>query len=149
MEKTMLWFSRRLLYLIILMLGILLLWSYFCKLPVTVASRCVLMAGEATDRGGQHLMMTVGAEKIGEVRSGMRVLVRLDLLPYQQYGSLEGVVTGVEKVPSIFTSDGSPRYQVMIALDSVPEKLEKDLQPGMQGQAEIITGEQRILSQLF
>lgn len=85
----------------------------------------------------------------GKVRPGQRVMIRLDNFPYLEYGSLTGQVSSISLVPNI--NNTTAFYMVETKL---PKKLRssygQELSFGqeLQGTAEIITNDQRLLTRL-
>jgi len=82
----------------------------------------------------------------GEVHDGQRVNIRFENYPYLKYGMVEGVVRNVSKVPD------DNYYTVEISL---PEGLttfygiEIAFSQNMQGDAEIVTDNMRLLQRIF
>ncbi len=98
-----------------------------------------IISGEPGPVIGKVLLPLKGS---GKVRTGQKVILRIDKFPYMEYGSLEGRVVSVSMV-----SD-QEFYSVEIGL---PEGLrttynkELTFNQGMTGQAEIITAELSLL----
>jgi multidrug efflux pump subunit AcrA (membrane-fusion protein) len=218
MEKTLLFISRRLLYLIVLMLVSFLLFAIIYTYPTTIQQRIqvvseggaspvfspeagyvvkeLVRAGDTVKReqpllllqtpeGGQvelrsaadglytgerqvarmvsrgellgsviqadplAVQMHVEPKQVGGVRQGMQVVMKLDALPYQKYGSLLGSVAEVSRIPS--THGGKTAYLVKVDVDvgQIPPSIREHYQMDLQGTAEIITGEQRLIAKLF
>jgi len=91
--------------------------------------------------------MFVEPKDIGHIRPGMKVIMKLDAFPYQTYGSLLGSVTEVSNIP---TAHGEmPAYLVNVSVDDIPSALQDHVRMDLQGSAEIVTGEQRLIAKLF
>lgn len=82
----------------------------------------------------------------GEVRTGQQVNIRFDNFPYLEYGMVEGRVSNVSKVPQ------DNYYTVEVELPNgltTYYNMEIDFSQNMQGQAEILTDEMRLLQRIF
>ncbi len=92
---------------------------------------------------GQAAIPIIGS---GKVKSGQRVVVKMDSYPYEEFGSVEGVV--VEKA-------ALPKNGAYIVNIRMPEGLKTshgniiDFQQEMLGTAEIITEDRRFLERIF
>jgi multidrug resistance efflux pump len=90
--------------------------------------------------------VTMPIANSGKVRPGQAVFIRLDNYPYQEYGLLKGVVQMISPVPR-----GS-HYAIEVAL---PQALrtsfgkQLDFRQEMQGRAEIVTEDLRLLERIF
>jgi multidrug resistance efflux pump len=86
----------------------------------------------------------VSSADIGRLRVGMTARIKLDAFDYQKYGTLEGTITYISPDSEV-AEERRLYYVVRIRLDAprLPVKL------GMLGQAEIVTGEERVLSYAF
>lgn len=87
----------------------------------------------------------------GKVHLGQKVMIRLDNFPYLEYGSLTGQVSSISLVPNI-NNNTTAFYVVETKL---PKKLRssygQELSFGqeLQGTAEIVTNDQRLLTRLI
>jgi multidrug resistance efflux pump len=82
----------------------------------------------------------------GKVKIGLNTTIRLDAFPYQQYGILRGSVTNISLVPQ------KEDYQLDITLlKDLTTSYDKTLifRPEMQGSANIITEERRVVERLL
>jgi hypothetical protein len=82
----------------------------------------------------------------GKVKIGQQVSIRLDNYPYQEFGMLAGVVQSISLVPR----NASYAIEVQLPHDlrtSFNTRL--DFKQEMQGSAEIITEELRLLERIF
>ncbi len=87
-------------------------------------------------------------QDIGFVHAGQRVAVKVDTFSFQRYGVLEGEVVGISPDAVQDQKTGASTYKLRVAIKS--DKSSKDktipLQPGMSVNAEIKTGNRRIIS---
>ncbi|NMH28008.1 HlyD family secretion protein [Flavobacterium silvaticum] len=91
--------------------------------------------------------LTVAAQNSGKVRSGQKVLVRLDNFPYQEYGVLEGTVETMSIVP-----DKEGGYFTQISLpDGLHTSYGKQIKfdKELSGNASIITDDLRLIQRIF
>jgi HlyD family secretion protein len=98
-----------------------------------------LISGEPGPILGKMLLPLKGA---GKVKTGQKVIIRIDRFPYMEYGSIKG------KVGSMSLVSDQEYYSVEISLpDGLKTSYNKDLKfnQGMTGQAEIITDELSLL----
>jgi multidrug resistance efflux pump len=116
----------------------------------------ILEAGKAVveiaEQKGFVFEAAVLSEEIGHLRVGMAVRVKLDAYDYQRYGTVTGKVCFLS--PDSGPAQGRPgaTYTVRIALDGDQVGRGEFLgrvKLGMAGQAEIITGEESLLSLLL
>jgi multidrug resistance efflux pump len=90
--------------------------------------------------------VTIPLASSGKVRPGQAVYIRLDNYPYQEYGLLKGTVTSISPVPR------EAHYAIEVEL---PETLNTtfgkrlDFRQEMQGRAEIVTEDLRLLERIF
>lgn len=117
------------------------------------------MQGEAVKSGNMLAQIRPGAVSLllaqgkisggqgRDVKPGQEVLVSLADYPADKYGQIKGIVITVSAFP-----DASGKLDLQIAL---PEGLkttagvEATLQPSMQANAEVVTGDQRLIQRLF
>jgi multidrug resistance efflux pump len=95
---------------------------------------------------GFEFEAVVGSEDVAHLQSGMPVRIKLDALPYQKYGAVDGTLRFV--APDSEINTGTAIYRVKIALpNSAVEHGAHHvaIMLGMTGQAEIITGQESIL----
>jgi HlyD family secretion protein len=82
----------------------------------------------------------------GKVKDGQEVVIKFDNYPYQEYGIVKGVV----KRKSILPNDGV--QNIFVTLDKVlitSHNKELPYTPFMQGTAEIITKDRRLIERIF
>jgi HlyD family secretion protein len=134
------------------------------KAPVngTVYNVKVVESG-ATVQGGEELLSIVpdGAELVLEakvlnrdiafIKSGMRVKIKLETLPYQKFGMIEGTVLEVSP-NAVNEPEVGLVYPTRVQLNQRSVKVrgqEVPLAPGMTASAEIVTRQKTILSFLL
>ncbi len=92
---------------------------------------------------------TVPIAGAGKVEVGQRVNIKLDNYPYMEYGLLEGKITNISMVP--VTTDKGGYYTAEIELiNKLNTNYKKELpfNQEMQGSAEIITKDRRLIERL-
>lgn len=100
------------------------------------------------------IVSSIGA---GKVKVGQMVRLKLDNFPYQQFGSLDGVVRDISLLPYAETGTASgdaanSSYRVTIGLSNklvTNYGTQLTFRPNMTGQAEIITDDLRLLERIF
>jgi adhesin transport system membrane fusion protein len=88
---------------------------------------------------------------IGFVRIGQAAALTLTSADAQRFGALDGTVTSISP-DTLVTEDGQPFYKVRVETDRAyfeKGKLRYDLYPGMQLQANILTGSRTVLEYLL
>jgi hemolysin D len=90
---------------------------------------------------------------IGKIKRGQKVQIKYFAYPAQDYGSQTGVITEISAKP-IVAEPGKPSlYLVNVALDretvTGPNGVTRSLEIGIEGFAQIKTGEKRFLEILF
>ncbi len=89
----------------------------------------------------------------GKVKKGQVANIRLDGFPFQEYGIIKGKVTSISLVPVVI-SNQQPEESYLLNID-LPKKLitsyEKEIpfRQEMQGTANIITEDRRVLERIF
>ena len=89
---------------------------------------------------------SVPAQNFGKVKIGQQVIIKLINYPFEEYGSLSGIIQTIEPSPM------GNQYRIKIQL---PQGLHTNYQQPlpfsneMQGSAEIITGDMRLLERTF
>lgn len=100
----------------------------------------------------------VDNKDIGHLRRSQEVKLKYFAYPYQEYGIAEGLIADIATIATVAPgSDGIPdqasKYIVKIVLEgetiSKPGEPPKQLQIGLEGIAEIKTGEKRFIELLF
>src|SRR5262249_60561841 len=104
---------------------------------------------EIAGRKGFRFEVAVPSEEVGHLRAGMPVRIKLDPYDYQNYGTLEGTIDFISPDSGIPERQGTAVYTVKIALGQ--EEVGRgpfrgQVKLGMTGQAEMITGQQTLLS---
>jgi HlyD family secretion protein len=95
---------------------------------------------------GKASVPVVGA---GKVEVGQRVNIKLDNFPYMEYGLLEGEITNISMVP--VSNEKGSYYTAEIGLSNklvTNYKKELPFNQEMQGNAEIITKDRRLIERL-
>lgn len=106
---------------------------------------------ELAQEGGFLFEGSVPSEEIGHLRIGMRVRIKLDAYDYQRYGTVDGQVSFLSPDSGVDTEKRTATYTVRIALerDSVGRgKFRGRVKLGMAGNADIVTGQESLLSLL-
>jgi len=83
----------------------------------------------------------------GKVKIGQSVIIKLDNYPYQEWGSLNGIIKTISEVPK----QGEGSYTIFIDLKNLNTSFNKtiDFKQEMQGTAEIVVEELTILERIF
>ncbi|GAB6013145.1 HlyD family efflux transporter periplasmic adaptor subunit [Viscerimonas tarda] len=93
-----------------------------------------------------HGIAILAPDGAGEVKRGQKVNIKLDLYPYQEYGTLDGYVTFITK------NSIENNYLVNISLEKglmSTNNIELAFAETMSGQAEIITEDRRLIEVVF
>ena len=88
----------------------------------------------------------------GKVRIGQNVNIQLNGFPFQEYGIIKAKVNGISLVPVESINQDSPNYLIEIALpDSLVTTYNRTIpfRQKMEGTANIITEDRRILDRIF
>lgn len=95
---------------------------------------------------GKAIIPLAGA---GKVEVGQRVNIKLDNYPYMEYGLLEGNITNISMVP-VTTSEGGYYTAEIKLINNLVTNYKKELpfNQEMQGNAEIITKDRRLIERL-
>lgn len=145
MESRLFWLSKRILYLLTFALLVMAVWAWFYKVPVSYQSRSKVV----TSNGLKGFELLADAEKIGGIKPGMKVFIKMDIFPYQETGSIVGKVFEVGKFPVKETPRGIPLYLVKVKPTYLPGPINGRLEEGLQGTAEIVTGEYRLINKIL
>lgn len=100
--------------------------------------------------GGLYAETRVAASQIGHLEIGQPVKLEISAYDFTRYGWIEGTLKSVS--PSSFaTSEGEHFYTVRVAIDdeALPELNAFSLLPGMEVEADIVTGRKSILQYLL
>jgi len=82
----------------------------------------------------------------GKVRSGQRVILKLDSYPYYEFGTLQGRVVSKSLVPK------DNEYSILVLLpEGLKTSYKRDIpfEQQLQGKAEIVTDEKRFLQRIY
>ncbi|MEM9363619.1 MAG: HlyD family efflux transporter periplasmic adaptor subunit [Bacteroidota bacterium] len=113
----------------------------------SVEKEQVLFAVVPDDKKGVigHLKMPV--ENSGKVKKDQRVIIKLSNYPFQQYGTLSGVVENISNVPN----KKSNTYSVFIKIEQLQTSLGHDipLDREMIGKGEIITEKLSLMQRML
>ena len=92
---------------------------------------------------------TVPIAGAGKVEVGQRVNIKLDNYPYMEYGLLEGKITNISMVP-VTTEKGGYYTAEIKLINNLTTNYKKELpfNQEMQGNAEIITKDRRLIERL-
>lgn len=88
----------------------------------------------------------LGVRGAGKVKIGQRVNIKLDNYPYLEYGMLEGTIRSISKVPE------DQKYSLDVDFPNglmTNYGIELDFAQQIEGQAEIITEDLRLLQRIF
>lgn len=88
----------------------------------------------------------LGVQGAGKVKIGQRVNIKLDNYPYLEYGMLEGIIRSISKVPE------DQKYSLDVDFPNglmTNYGIELDFAQQIEGQAEIITEDYRLLQRIF
>lgn len=102
-----------------------------------------------TETGPLVLQMFITPERLGQIRPGMPLILQFDAFSSQYYGSAQARIIRVGCIPTRQAQDGTPLYEVQAKITVSPPDLASSLQPGLLGNAQIITGQGRLISRLF
>jgi multidrug efflux pump subunit AcrA (membrane-fusion protein) len=137
------------------------------KYQTTVKAPAIVAVSTSNTQTPLRLKAVVPANNINQIRAGQGVQIRLSGCPHTDYGTLQGTVAQIisrpiqsptnsataatPNYPSPFSAD-VPVYEITIA----PQHLVLDkgghqcpLRPGMDGRADISSGEETVLSFLI
>jgi len=83
----------------------------------------------------------------GKVRNGQRAIIKLTNYPFREWGSLEGRITNISKVPK----KEEKMYTAYLTIDSLKTSFghEIDFKQEMQGTAEIVIEELSLLERIL
>jgi HlyD family secretion protein len=111
------------------------------------------------DQGDYVAFAIVNSTGAGKVKKGQRVRLKLDNYPYQQFGSIDGVVRDISLLPQASETSANESgevakssYRVTIGLANklmTNYDVQLNFKPNMTGQAEILTDDLRLLERVF
>jgi HlyD family secretion protein len=109
-------------------------------------------AVEIAERRGFYFETFVASEAIGDLKPGMTVKVKIDAFDFQKYGTLDGTIDFI--APDSTPLEGRPGtvYLVRVKIDGETVgrgELTGPIKLGMEGLAEIVTGDETVLSLVF
>lgn len=89
--------------------------------------------------------IVIPQNSIGKVTAGQRVIIKLNSYPYEQYGSLEGVI---KYVSASVDNNGDYLAEVEINTHASSINTAIQLSPRMRGEADIVTKDATILQRI-
>jgi HlyD family secretion protein len=104
---------------------------------------------EIAEQKGFAFEVSVPSEEVGRLRVGMPVRVKLDAFDYQRYGTATGTVRSISADSSVPQGGKAVLYVVKIDVDGDEVgrgQFRGQIKLGMAGQAEIVTGQETLLS---
>ena len=106
---------------------------------------------EIAAQQGFRFEVAVPSEEVSHLQVGMPARVKLDAYDYQRYGTAAGTVVFI--APDSGVSSGQPTAVYLVKIQLTGEELgmrhyRGRIKLGMTGQAEIVTGQERLLSLL-
>jgi HlyD family secretion protein len=107
---------------------------------------------EIAEQRGFRFELYVSSEAIADVRLGMPVKIKLEAFDFQKYGTVEGAVEFIAPDSTLLEGRPGAVYLVRVELDGETVgrgDLTGKVKLGMAGQAEIVTGEESVLTLLF
>ena len=128
--------------------------GFIKQLPDTRAGAVIAPGGTVAElvpsEGGVVMEVLVSPRDIGFVRIGQTTLVKVDAFDFSRFGSVPGKVKRIS--PSVFRQEqtSATYYKVDIQLDKayVGNDVERQLIPGMTGEADIVTGRKTVFQYL-
>ena len=117
--------------------------AYFIRYPENVDVPVVVMGSK---QGAVYGVSELNSKEIGKIELGQGVVIKLNTYPYQKYGVVEGVVSGVSDTLCLHQAAG-PTYDIIIDLpQGLATSYGKKLHyfEEMDGEAEIIVGNKRL-----
>jgi hypothetical protein len=143
------WIIRWGITVILFTVAVILTVSWFIRYPDIIQTRITLTTQHVNSiQGSQKItgIILLPAHSSRKVKCGQKVNIKFDNYPYTQYGVVNGKVISISEVPK----DNYFSAEVSIT-DGLITNYKKSLsfEPGMQGNAEIITDDQRLLERVF
>ncbi|HYG76458.1 MAG TPA: HlyD family efflux transporter periplasmic adaptor subunit [Planctomycetota bacterium] len=99
----------------------------------------------------KYCQLFIQNRDVSRVKKGQEVNIKYDAYPYQEWGIFKGTVADIATRPSE-EKDKASMYRVQVSLEKqeiVRGKKHIDLTLGLQGFAEIKTGEKRLIETIF
>jgi HlyD family type I secretion membrane fusion protein len=107
---------------------------------------------EVAAADGFRFEAAVPSDEVGSLRVGMPVRLKLDAFDYQRYGTVTGTIASISADSRVSQNGSGVLYAVQIVLDSDEVgkgEFQGRVKLGMAGQAEIVTGQETLLSLLL
>lgn len=99
--------------------------------------------------GGLEVEAEIRADDIARVKLGDRARIKISAFPFQKYGTLPGTVRVISEDSFTSQEGRGAFYRARIGIDKDADgEFTRKLMPGMEAQAEIITGTRRIIEYL-
>lgn len=117
---------------------------------VNVGEEVFAIVPENNKGGSKIVKATLPIANFGKVKIGLTSNIRVDAYPYQQYGMLEGRVQNISLLPQ--TNKDGDTYLIELRIDDALKTNYGKILPlkqEMQGNANIITEDRRVVSRLF
>jgi multidrug resistance efflux pump len=106
---------------------------------------------EVAEQNGFRFELGVPTAEMEDIEVGMPVRIRLDAYDYQRYGTVEGIVQYIGADSTVDQENGAAYYIVKVEVNATEVgrgELRGPLKLGLTGQAEIVTGQESLLSLL-
>jgi hemolysin D len=107
---------------------------------------------EIAEQKGFRFEAMVASEQVGHLKVGMPARIKLDAYDYQRYGTVPGTVCYLSPDSGLAEGQQKATYLVRIALESDEVgrgEFHGRVKLGMSGQADIVTGQESVLSLLL
>lgn len=140
------WLIRNGILMVIILLVVLVVGSWFFRYPDIVTAPVVVSALDTKNPTSLTGYVRLKMNYAGKVKTGQRVNLKFVSYPYLEYGTVKGVVSKISLVP---TSDF---YELEVNLpDQLVSTYGKkfEFKQELKGTAEIITEDQRLLDRIL
>ena len=140
------WLIRNGIVMVIMLLMVLIVGSWFFKYPDIVTAPVVVSAVETKNQSFLTGYVRLKMNYAGKVKIGQHVNLKFVSYPYLEYGTVKGVVSNVSTVPTgdFFELEVNLPDQLV---STYGKKFE--FQQELSGTAEIITEDQRLLNRIL
>lgn len=139
------WVIRYGLLMLVLLLSVLSIGSWYLKFPGIIVAPVVVRANPAAASLCTG-SITVNRGSLEKVKIGQKVILKFPAFPYMKYGTLSGVVSKIAVQPN------GVGFAVEVALQSplvTTTGIKLDFNQELTGWAEIVTDSQSVLSRLI
>lgn len=139
------WIIRYGLWMLVLLLSVLTVGSWYLKFPDIVVAPVVVRVNPAA---ASHCTasITVNIGSLKKVKIGQKVILKFPAFPYLKYGTLSGVVSKIADKPN------GVGFEVEVSLQTplvTTTGVNLDFKEELTGWAEIVTDSQSLLSRLL